>query len=133
MSFGGLGLEERQRLVFQAFVFLIIEEFVLLKNYENDLYSKYLSLINIGTFFPIIHSAPKSYIHMSKLSYLNSHQANQAATLLAIKQPSLPTEQKQPFTEKRIADPSSSTPTEKRYPIPSFFEYRAKPKEYDSL
>ncbi|HEX8316413.1 MAG TPA: hypothetical protein VF609_15525 [Flavisolibacter sp.] len=70
---------------------------------------------------------------MSTLSYLNTHQANQTATLLAANKPTLPVEQKQPVSERRISDPSSGLPKDKRYPIPSFFEYRAKPKEYDSL
>jgi hypothetical protein len=70
---------------------------------------------------------------MSKISYLNTHQANQASTLLVMNKPAMPTEQKQPMLEKRISDPSSSLSHEKRYPIPSFFEYRAKPKEFDSL
>jgi len=70
---------------------------------------------------------------MSKLSYLSSLQANPSTALMAVNNPALPTEQKKTFTEKRIEDPSSSTPSEKRYPIPSFFEYRTKPKEFDSL
>ncbi|MBA2747099.1 MAG: hypothetical protein H0U44_12800 [Flavisolibacter sp.] len=31
---------------------------------------------------------------------------------------------KQPYTEQKISDPSSSFPNGERYPIPSFFEYR---------
>jgi hypothetical protein len=93
---------------------------------------KVLNTAVIGTFFPIIKAVPKSYIQMSKLSYVNSKQANQSA-FLGINKPSLPGEQKQFLSEKRITDPSSVMPSEKRYPIPSFFEYRAKPKEFDSL
>ena len=70
---------------------------------------------------------------MSKLSYLNNHQANQTSMMLAGNKPTLPTEQKQPQSEKRVSDPSSCLPRETRYPIPSFFEYRAKPREFDSL
>lgn len=70
---------------------------------------------------------------MSKISYLNSHQANQASILLATNKPAMPAEQKQTVMERRISDPSSGLPNDKRYPIPSFFEYRAKPKEFDSL
>jgi hypothetical protein len=70
---------------------------------------------------------------MSKLNYAALHQSNQAAGFLALAKPTLPTEQKQVVAEKRISDPSSCIAKEKCYPIPSFFEYRAKPKEYDSL
>jgi hypothetical protein len=47
--------------------------------------------------------------------------------------PSEPSVGKQPFTEKRISDPSSSAPKGERYPIPSFFEYRIKAKDFDTL
>lgn len=40
---------------------------------------------------------------------------------------------KKPVAEKKNPDPSSATRSGKSYPIPSFFEYRAKPKEHDSL
>ena len=70
---------------------------------------------------------------MSNLSYLNKHQASQSSMLLATTKPTMPVEQKQPSLEKRITDPSSCLPRENHYPIPSFFEYRAKPKEFDSL
>lgn len=71
---------------------------------------------------------------MSKLSYLNTHQATQASALIgAANKPTVPTEQKQANMEHRISDPSSTLPKGNRYPIPSFFEYRAKPKEHDSL
>jgi hypothetical protein len=53
--------------------------------------------------------------------------------LLLASKPTAPTNTKQPLSEKRVSDPSASTPRGKSYPIPSFFEYRAKPKEHDSL
>jgi hypothetical protein len=40
---------------------------------------------------------------------------------------------RQPLIERKISDPSSSFPRGEHYPIPSFFEYRIKPKEYDPL
>ena len=39
---------------------------------------------------------------------------------------------RQPIVERKISDPSSSPKCE-RYPIPSFFEYRIKPREHDPL
>jgi hypothetical protein len=69
---------------------------------------------------------------MSKISFYHPQQSH-STSLLTTNHPSRPSHQKQPFSEKRIADPSSSIASEKRYPIPSFFEYRAKPREFDSL
>jgi hypothetical protein len=40
---------------------------------------------------------------------------------------------RQTIAERKISDPSSSSPKGERYPIPSFFEYRIKPREYDPL
>ena len=45
--------------------------------------------------------------------------------------PTAPVNTKLPASESRVSDPSSTTPKGRSYPIPSFFEYRAKPKEYD--
>ena len=39
---------------------------------------------------------------------------------------------RQPVVERKFSDPSSSTRGEK-YPIPTFFEYRFKPRDYDPL
>ncbi len=47
--------------------------------------------------------------------------------------PSIPLTGRVPSVERKISDPSSSAPRGERYPIPSFFEYRIKPKEYDPL
>jgi hypothetical protein len=55
---------------------------------------------------------------------------NNTAFLLNSK-PTAPVNSRQPQTEKRITDPSSFTPGGRSYPIPSFFNYRAKPKEQD--
>ncbi len=46
--------------------------------------------------------------------------------------PSIPVT-RQPIIERKISDPSSASPKGERYPIPSFFEYRIKPREYDPL
>lgn len=40
---------------------------------------------------------------------------------------------RQPVVERKTFDPSSASPKGERYPIPSFFEYRMKPKEFDFL
>ena len=40
---------------------------------------------------------------------------------------------RQPIIERKISDPSSSSPKGERYPIPSFFEYRMKAREFDPL
>ena len=47
--------------------------------------------------------------------------------------PSIPLTTRQPIVERKTSDPSSSQPKGERYPIPSFFEYRIKPREYDTL
>jgi hypothetical protein len=46
--------------------------------------------------------------------------------------PSMPVT-RQPIVERKTSDPSSASPKGERYPIPSFFEYRIKPREYDPL
>jgi hypothetical protein len=61
----------------------------------------------------------------------NNLKAN-TAFLLASK-PTAPANTKLPRMEKRVSDPSASMPGGRSYPIPSFFEYRAKPREYDFL
>jgi hypothetical protein len=40
---------------------------------------------------------------------------------------------KQPVIERKISDPSSCNPKGERYPIPNFFEYRIKARDYDPL
>jgi len=40
---------------------------------------------------------------------------------------------RQPIVERKISDPSSSSPKGERYPIPSFFEYRIRAREHDPL
>jgi hypothetical protein len=47
--------------------------------------------------------------------------------------PTAPLSGKQPFIERSTSDPSSASPKGRKYPIPSFFEYRIKPKDFDPL
>jgi hypothetical protein len=47
--------------------------------------------------------------------------------------PTAPVTGRQPFIERKTIDPSSSSPRGEHYPIPSFFEYRIKPREFDTL
>jgi len=47
--------------------------------------------------------------------------------------PSIPDMYRQPVIERKISDPSSSSPKGERYPIPSFFEYRIKARDFDSF
>jgi len=47
--------------------------------------------------------------------------------------PSMPMTTRQPIVERKMSDPSSTSPKGERYPIPSFFEYRIKPREHDPL
>jgi hypothetical protein len=47
--------------------------------------------------------------------------------------PTVPLSGRQPFIERNTTDPSSASPKGRKYPIPSFFEYRIKPKEFDPL
>jgi hypothetical protein len=47
--------------------------------------------------------------------------------------PSITLTGRQPVVERKTFDPSSSSPKGERYPIPSFFEYRIKPRDYDPL
>ncbi len=47
--------------------------------------------------------------------------------------PTMPVQGRQPVIERKTADPSSTFPKGERYPIPSFFEYRIKPREFDPL
>ena len=51
---------------------------------------------------------------------------------LGAARPSIPVT-RQPIVERKTLDPSSASPKGERYPIPSFFEYRIKPREYDPL
>jgi hypothetical protein len=56
----------------------------------------------------------------------------ESAQFIKAGKPTIPFIGRQPIIERKISDPSSASPKE-RYPIPSFFEYRVKPREYDPL
>ena len=47
--------------------------------------------------------------------------------------PSIPFAGRLPVIERKISDPSSVLPNGESYPIPSFFEYRIKPRDFDIL
>ena len=47
--------------------------------------------------------------------------------------PTIPLPGRQPIIERKITDPSSTSPRGERYPIPSFFEYRIKSRDNDTL
>lgn len=47
--------------------------------------------------------------------------------------PAMPLAGRQTFIERKVSDPSSAYPKGQRYPIPSFFEYRVKPRDFDPL
>jgi len=47
--------------------------------------------------------------------------------------PAMPLSGRQPFIERKVSDPSSAYPKGERYPIPAFFEYRVKPRDFDPL
>ena len=52
---------------------------------------------------------------------------------MSTSKPTNPLIGRQSIIERKISDPSSSSPKGERYPIPSFFEYRIKPREFDPL
>jgi hypothetical protein len=82
-----------------------------------------------------------SYAHESdridKLKLLPMQKVNMinTATTQAVHsgKPTMPFMGRQPIIERKISDPSSASPKGERYPIPSFFEYRMKPKDFDPL
>jgi hypothetical protein len=70
----------------------------------------------------------------SSMQKMNSAIATAAAVkMIGAGKPTMPLRGRQPMVERKISDPSSTYPKGERYPIPSFFEYRIKAKEYDPL
>jgi hypothetical protein len=65
---------------------------------------------------------------MQKMNLVTQLAGRQA---LPAGHPSLPVG-RQPIVERKFTDPSSCPKVEK-YPVPSFFEYRIKPREFDPL
>jgi hypothetical protein len=68
---------------------------------------------------------------MSKINPVRDYAGT--TQLMNAGKPSMPLIGKQPVSERKTSDPSSASPKGERYPIPSFFEYRIKHKEYDPL
>jgi hypothetical protein len=68
---------------------------------------------------------------MQKINF--STTATTVTKVVSAGKPSIPLTTRQPLVERKTADPSSTAPKGERYPIPSFFEYRIKPREYDPL
>ena len=68
---------------------------------------------------------------MSKLFYFGHRRHVQTANSFTANAPVFPATGRQAVAESRFFDPSSCLPKGRCYPIPSFFEYRANPKEYD--
>jgi hypothetical protein len=53
--------------------------------------------------------------------------------LIGAGKPTMPASARPAGSGRKVSDPSSSSPKGERYPIPSFFEYRIKPREFDPL
>jgi hypothetical protein len=70
-------------------------------------------------------------LSMQKMSLIASN-ATVTATMTSGK-PTIPLPGRQPLIERKLTDPSSASPKGEHYPIPSFFEYRIKPREFDPL
>ena len=63
---------------------------------------------------------------------LNLVQNLSTLNLMQSGRPTIPSG-KQPVVEKKINDPSSTCPKGEGYPIPAFFEYRFKGRDFDPL
>ena len=68
---------------------------------------------------------------MQKMNVLTV--ASKGSQVFSAGKPTIPVIDRQPGTEKKNADPSSSLPRGESYPIPAFFEYRIKAREFDPL
>lgn len=68
---------------------------------------------------------------MQKVNFSTTTAA--APKMVSTGRPTMPSILRQPIVERKTSDPSSTAPKGERYPIPSFFEYRIKPREYDPL
>jgi hypothetical protein len=81
-------------------------------------------------------SLPLDFITIQTLSMQKMNLVTGASTAnqaLGTSKPTIPFTGRQSVVERKISDPSSSSPKGERYPIPSFFEYRFKPREFDPL
>ena len=64
---------------------------------------------------------------------LSTQSSSVAVQMIGSGKPTIPVTGRQTVIERKISDPSSSFPKGERYPIPAFFEYRIKPRDYDPL
>jgi len=64
---------------------------------------------------------------------INFTSSSPVQKIIGAGKPSMPSMARQPFVERKTSDPSSTSPKGERYPIPSFFEYRIKPRDHDPL
>ena len=71
----------------------------------------------------------RQHFFMPKFLYFGHHYTNQTANIFATSNPTQPAISRHAGAESCVFDPSSCLPKGQCYPIPSFFEYRAKPKE----
>jgi hypothetical protein len=74
---------------------------------------------------------PLTMLPMQKINFSTTTVA--AHQMISAGKPSIPLTTRQPIAERKTSDPSSAFPKGERYPIPSFFEYRIKPREFDPL
>ena len=86
-------------------------------------------------FFQLISLTPisQSPLLMIPMSKLNSVRQMSQVLHVPAGKPSMQITSKQPVAERKISDPSSCYPKGERYPIPNFFEYRIKARDYDPL
>ncbi|HEX6334208.1 MAG TPA: hypothetical protein VFZ78_08265 [Flavisolibacter sp.] len=56
-----------------------------------------------------------------------------AGAILKTGRPAIPASSRQPVSERKTMDPSSAFTKGQGYPIPAFFEYRIKPRDFDPL
>jgi hypothetical protein len=81
----------------------------------------------------ILSSSQANIKNSKSLMQMNNVMMNAAPKQAFNSKPTIPLPVRQPMVERKISDPSSSSPKGERYPIPSFFEYRIKPRDYDPL
>jgi len=72
-------------------------------------------------------------INHSPMQKMNVATGATMSQAINTSKPTIPLIGRQSIVERKISDPSSSSPKGERYPIPSFFEYRIKPREFDPL
>ena len=76
----------------------------------------------------------QNYLTLFPMQKMNFSTTTAAVPkVISTGKPAIPLTTRQPIVERKIADPSSSLPKGERYPIPSFFEYRIKAREFDPL